>query len=356
MRKALDEIKTFIEQETKQPFDKVRALSDIDFSKYLGTDVVEMIYVTDNEKFKDEFIMLLKSIYNEISKFGNIIGYNPDRGYDKISAVLYTKRGQVVVEIDNLEVGRKGMDGVDCYISMNNVNNLQKLYEQDLIFVLENTYLDKKVSDDDIWEICRQTGKSKGELIRILMNLIIDSNIAEIKESTRNIKDESFLLHKQELDNEEFTTVKDYKDFYEMMGIGNEGIEGKMLFFEDMIKAGMDEKDIMKIMNLNKKTFKKWKKQLEQDNTESEPEPEPEKKSASVYREQKPEFVEVMSFDEQTKPDTEQDTEAESETDTEQDTEAEAESEPDIDFIKALDEMDKMFNSEQSDNAGSVNN
>ena len=63
-----------------------------------------------------------------------------------------------------------------------------------------------------------------------------------------------------------------------------------------------------------------------------------------------------MSFDEQTKPDTEQDTEAESETDTEQDTEAEAESEPDIDFIKALDEMDKMFNSEQSDNAGSVNN
>lgn len=348
MRKALDEIKTFIEQETKQPFDKVRALSDIDFSKYLGTDVVEMIYVTDNEKFKDEFIMLLKSIYNEIPKFGNIIGYNPDRGYDKISAVLYTKRGQVVVEIDNLEVGRKGMEGVDCYISMHNVNNLQKLYEQDLIFVLEDTYLDKKVSDDDIWEICRQTGKSKGELIRILMNLIIDSNIAEIKESTRNIKDESFLLHKQELDSEEFTTVKDYKDFYDMMGIGNEGIEGKMLFFEDMIKAGMDDKDIMKIMNLNKKTFKKWKKQLEQDNTESEsePEPEPEKKSTSVYREQKPEFVEVMSFDEQTKPDTEQDTEAEPEQDTE----------PDIDFIKALDEMDKMFNSEQSDNAGAGNN
>lgn len=352
MRKALDEIRTFIEQETKQPFEKIRALSDIDFSKYLGTDVVEMIYVTDNEKFKDEFIMLLKSIYNEIPKFGNIIGYNPDRGYDKISAVLYTKRGQVVVEIDNLEVGRKGMEGVDCYISMNNVNNLQKLYEQDLIFVLENTYLDKKVSDDDIWEVCRQTGKSKGELIRILMNLIIDSNIAEIKESTRNIKDESFLLHKQELEDEEFKTVKDYKDFYDMMGIGNEGIEEKMLFFEDMIKAGMDDKDIMKIMNLNKKTFKKWKKQLEQDNTESEPETE--KKSTSVYKEQKPEFVEVMSFDEQTKtkpklePDTEADIEAD--TDTEQDTES------DIDFIKALDEMDKMFNSEQSDNAGAGNN
>ena len=334
MRKALDEIRTFIEQETKQPFEKIRALSDIDFSKYLGTDVVEMIYVTDNEKFKDEFIMLLKSIYNEIPKFGNIIGYNPDRGYDKISAVLYTKRGQVVIEIDNLEVGRKGMEGVDCYISMNNVNNLQKLYEQDLIFVLENTYLDKKVSDDDIWEVCRQTGKSKGELIRILMNLIIDSNIAEIKESTRNIKDESFLLHKQELEDEEFKTVK------------------KILLFEDMIKAGMNDKDIMKIMNLNKKTFKKWKKQLEQDNTESEPEPE--KKSTSVYKEQKPEFVEVMSFDEQTKtkpklePDTEADIEAD--TDTEQDTES------DIDFIKALDEMDKMFNSEQSDNAGAVNN
>lgn len=353
MRKALDEIRTFIEQETKQPFDKVRALSDIDFSKYLGTDVVEMIYVTDNEKFKDEFIMLLKSIYNELPKFGNIIGYNPDRGYDKISAVLYTKRGQVVVEIDNLEVGRKGMEGVDCYISMNNVNNLQKLYEQDLIFVLENTYLDKKVSDDDIWEVCRQTGKSKGELIRILMNLIIDSNIAEIKESTRNIKDESFLLHKQELDNEEFTTVKDYKDFYDMMGIGNEGIEEKMLFFEDMIKAGMDDKDIMKIMNLNKKTFKKWKKQLEQDNTESEPEPE--KKSTSVYKEQKPEFVEVMSFDEQTKPDTEADTESDTEADTEADTDTEQDTESDIDFIKALDEMDKMFNSEQSDNAGAGN-
>lgn len=342
MKKALDEIKTFIEQETKQPFDKVRALSDIDFSKYLGTDVVEMIYVTDNEKFKDEFIMLLKSIYNELSKFGNIIGYNPDRGYDKISAVLYTERGQVVVEIDNLEVGRKGMEGVDCYISMHNVNNLQKLYEQDLIFVLENTYLDKKVSDDDIWEICRQTGKSKEELIRILMNLIIDSNIAEIKESTRNIKDESFLLHKQELDNEEFTTVK------------------KILLFEDMIKAGIDDKDIMKIMNLDKKTFKKWKKQLEQDNTESEPETE--KKSTSVYKEQKPEFVEVMSFDEQTKPDTEPDTEQDTESDTEADTESDTEAdteqdtESDIDFIKALDEMDKMFNSEQSDNAGAVNN
>ena len=58
MRKALDEIKTFIEQETKQPFDKVRALSDIDFSKYLGTDVVEMIYGTDNEKLREDFIML----------------------------------------------------------------------------------------------------------------------------------------------------------------------------------------------------------------------------------------------------------------------------------------------------------